>query len=276
MEPYATKTHCNPFGGRYFCYTTTKVLRRYLHQRDNPMQEQKVRRNFIAAEGDEDNAFLSSFHEDSPHTIHFSLNSQCTANDANFTITIQDAIYQAQRDAMATSNYATSSSYNTSSKEIKDLMHLSNSPDQLLGNYFDLSSPYCQRVGKDYPATYPPLYDYTPLELLSLGAVWYFPCGCDTIYNTASVKPIRLNRSDYGKVLQRGDCLRIHFNPRRFLTVHDYNFAVSAASTTSSETNEQGNKGVILHEDFQLGFTIINKPPYVPGMSFIAKNHSLY
>jgi hypothetical protein len=109
-----------------------------------------------------------------------------------------------------------------------------------------------------------------------LGAVWYFPCGCDTIYNTASVKPIRLNRSDYGKVLQRGDCLRIHFNPRRFLTVHDYSFAASAASTISSENIKHGKKGVILHEDFQLGFTIINKPPYVPGMSFIAKNHSLY
>jgi hypothetical protein len=267
MGSYATKKQYYPIGGSC-CGTNTVVLRQYLHQRDNQMlQEQKVQRNFIAAEDYGDNPFLSSSREESPHTIHFSLNSQYAANDANYTITIQDAIYQAQRDAITTSNYSTMSGrYNTTSKETKDTMHLSNSPDQVSSDYFDLSSPYCQRVEKDYPATYPPLCEYTPLELLSLGAVWYFPCGCDTIYNTASIKPIRLNRSDYGKILQRGDCLRIHFNPRRFLNVHDYNFATSAASTTSSDNMEHGNRGVVLHEDFQLGFTIINKPPNVPGM----------
>jgi hypothetical protein len=265
---YATKKQYYPLVGGSYCGTNTVVLRQYLHQSDNQMlQEQKVRRNFIAPEDYGDNSFLSSSREESPHTIHFSLNSQYATNDANVTITIQDAIHQAQRDAITTSNHSTASGrYNTASKETKDILHLSNSQTyQVSNNYFDLSSPYCQRVGKDYPATYPPLYQYTPLELLSLGAVWYFPCGCDTIYNTASIKPIRLNRLDYGKILQRGDCLRIHFNPRRFLNVHDYNFDMSATSTTSSDNMEHGSRGVVLHEDFQLGFTIINKPPNVPG-----------
>lgn len=244
---------------RLLLKTNKYTSRQYRHHHTNLQPAtRRVQRNFVVASAvDDNNSFLSS-HEESPHTIHYAMRSTTTA-DTCTTITIQDAIHQAQSYSPIRYNSAGAGGTTETTHPLT-----SKGEDVLLLFTHDPSSPYCQQVGKDYPVSYPLSY-YCPKQLLSLGAVWYLPCGCDTTsYNTASIKPVRLNRSDYGKLLQEGDCLRIHYNPRRFLTVHDYDFAAAVTDTTHKH-NIRSSTGVILHEDFEIGFTVINKPPNVPG-----------
>jgi len=227
-------------------------------RRNNFIKQHSKLRNFAAPNSDD--SFLSSISShDSPHTIHY------TMHDGIADITVQDAILQAnsqQKNNEENTNFSSIAmeimrNENGSTKEFLTGSHDSTSDVTLL-NYNNPSSPYCQQVGIDFPSTLKSFY--TPMQLLSLGSVWYLSAAVNNndTYNTASIKPVRLNRSDCGKLLQTGDCLRIHYIPRRFLTLHEYDFAATAAQSCNKKT------GVILHEDFEMGFTVINKPPNVP------------
>jgi len=61
-------------------------------------------------------------------------------------------------------------------------------------------------------------------------------------------------------VLQEGDYLRVHHTPRRFPGIHSYDWSKSVNALTSQ--NEL--PGVIVSEDIETGYIILNKPAGVP------------
>ena len=133
----------------------------------------------------------------------------------------------------------------------------------------------------------------TPNQLLKLGSVWYMSAKEVEHNNNSNIdekkkphslvyKPQRLSLANVTMVLQKGDYLRIHHTPRRFVNVYQHDWSVPGTicdgagvddannvgnQTTSSDINNNINnnhkkKSVIVHEGD--GFWIIDKPPLVP------------
>jgi RNA pseudouridylate synthase len=130
--------------------------------------------------------------------------------------------------------------------------------------------------------------DLSAIDLLQLGSVWYLCAAHVEKYGTfnpsSGIKPTRLlsHRLNDGSdmMLDSGDYLRIHHNPRRFRMVDDYDWSrnVDSEPHTSLESDEIGTvpsmisvseietpkPGVIVAADPIKGWIVINKPACIP------------
>lgn len=95
-------------------------------------------------------------------------------------------------------------------------------------------------------------------KLLELGAVWFLPSSAPKEPSLGS-KPVRLSGGDLEE-LQSGDYLRIHFNPRRFPVVHEFDWGQSKEDQVSGD----GKPGVIVSSNEEKGYMVIDKPNHVP------------
>lgn len=77
------------------------------------------------------------------------------------------------------------------------------------------------------------------------------------------IQPTRVEMIDLHKELVEGDYLRIHHAPRRFPIVNSYDWGKNIQSGTL-EGELPGIPGVIVKDDPEGGFMVINKPPGVP------------
>ena len=115
-------------------------------------------------------------------------------------------------------------------------------------------------------------------ELVQLGSVWYLPhalAPTSTSSNeeekeeqssstkrdpSVSDKPQRFSYEQATTItLQPGDYLRIHFKPRRFPAVHEYDW-----DTPNGEISATGLPGVVVEDNPEKGFLIVHKPRNVP------------
>lgn len=71
------------------------------------------------------------------------------------------------------------------------------------------------------------------------------------------MKPRRLTVGDWNTTVQKGDYLRVHFDPRRFCETNRWNWGCNA-------DNDEGKPGVIVARDDNAGYMIIDKPSNVP------------
>jgi hypothetical protein len=94
----------------------------------------------------------------------------------------------------------------------------------------------------------------TPMELLAMGSIWFLP---KTAPRDPSMgqRPVRLQVQDLHKILEKGDYLRIHHNPRRFPVVACYDWGKLFTR------NEDSLPGVIVARDDDKGYLIVHKPP---------------
>jgi 23S rRNA-/tRNA-specific pseudouridylate synthase len=74
------------------------------------------------------------------------------------------------------------------------------------------------------------------------------------------IKPIRLEVKNLTSTLQEGDYLRVHHMPRRFPEVHIFDWSKGVNEPTSSGELP----GVIVSENAEIGYIILNKPAGVP------------
>lgn len=105
-----------------------------------------------------------------------------------------------------------------------------------------------------------PTTDLSAAALIHLGSVWFLPASAprDPAFG---IKPVRLTAEDASKVLENGDYLRIHHDPRRFPAVHEYDWGCRRFSIG----NDGGeNRGVIVAEDADKGWLVVDKPAGVP------------
>lgn len=109
-------------------------------------------------------------------------------------------------------------------------------------------------------------------QLLHLGAVWFLPNGA----KTESTKPTRLNLSNATQLLNEGDYVRIHPNPRRFTDVYKYTWdafhptllATNGSSSTTTTTTTNDKPGVLI-DNKSPHFLLIDKPANVPVHSTV-------
>ena len=100
----------------------------------------------------------------------------------------------------------------------------------------------------------------SPAHLLQLGAVWYL--AKEEFEHNEQVneehsliyRPTRLGAQNSSLTLQEGDYLRIHFHPRRFPNVYDYEWSSDNSSQTTNSVIE------LVDDDY----VVISKPPLVP------------
>lgn len=88
------------------------------------------------------------------------------------------------------------------------------------------------------------------------------------------MQPMRVELRDLQKTLKRGDYLRIHHSPKRFPTLHYYDWGKKYQASTRSgvDNNESNNSGVIVKEDEETGYIIVNKPCGVPVHPTVGKH----
>lgn len=114
-----------------------------------------------------------------------------------------------------------------------------------------------QQQGEDYGDNL--VTELSAEELLQLGAVWFLPAGAPRD-PSRGVKPCRLSRGNAHDRLAKGDYLRVHHQPRRFRTVHDYDWT---AYTNDTKT-ESERPGVLVACNATKGWITIDKPANVP------------
>ena len=93
-------------------------------------------------------------------------------------------------------------------------------------------------------------------RLIALGSVWYLPSYVAA--QAATTKPTRLPRDDF--LLQRGDYLRVHHDPRRFPAAHAYDWGGRVGDGDSKNKKD----GVIVAADKAKGWLVLDKPANVP------------
>ncbi len=75
------------------------------------------------------------------------------------------------------------------------------------------------------------------------------------------IKPTRLGVSNLTNFMIEGDYLRIHHSPRRFPVVSDFDWGKDIAS---QETGRVDLPGLIVKENLEKGYIVLNKPAGVP------------
>jgi len=138
------------------------------------------------------------------------------------------------------------------------------------------------------PKQFPLDTQLCPAELIALGSIWFLsgsaPRG-DPAFG--GKKPVRLELKDLTRRLEVNDYLRIHHSPRRFPVINAYDWGKNCATTTSTTMEDElkGNRtsgdeddsvfkrqqqgyedlpGILIAEDREKGYLIVNKPPGVP------------
>ncbi|CAB9496187.1 Sex-regulated protein janus-B [Seminavis robusta] len=103
---------------------------------------------------------------------------------------------------------------------------------------------------------------YSAEDLIELGAAWYLPAqDMDNIYK----KPSRLSKEEADFLLQEGDYIRIHHNPRRFPAVTQYDWSLDSQSQPNS---------VVVDYNPSKGFLVLNKPPECIPVHATVDNHA--
>jgi len=109
----------------------------------------------------------------------------------------------------------------------------------------------------------------SPAELLALGSVWFLPW--DAVKDPSlGAKPTRISLSDLRKPLLQGDYIRVHHTPRRFPMTNSYDWGKyiqnqNLGDNINEYKSDDGHlPGVIIAEDRDQGFVVVNKPPNVP------------
>ncbi|KAL9183116.1 hypothetical protein ACHAXT_004903 [Thalassiosira profunda] len=102
-------------------------------------------------------------------------------------------------------------------------------------------------------------------ELIALGSVWRLPYSAtksnvDRFDPSNGIKPTRLNVGDFNKTVHPGDYFRVHFDPRRFVDANLFDWSTADGDVSRSS----GKPGVIVAQDDDAGYLIINKPPNIP------------
>ena len=98
----------------------------------------------------------------------------------------------------------------------------------------------------------------------AMGSIWFLPA--DAPRDPAlGLKPVRLEAKNITSIMTEGDYLRVHHMPRRFPEVHDFDWG----RELNEECDDNSSPGVIIHEDVEKGFIIINKPAGVPVHSTV-------
>jgi 23S rRNA-/tRNA-specific pseudouridylate synthase len=104
-----------------------------------------------------------------------------------------------------------------------------------------------------------PVTELTAEQLIGMGAVWFLPAGA-LLDPSRGEKPERLSTANATSLLlQEGDYLRIHHYPRRFSACADYDW-----SRYIDNANGSNLPGVIVAQDDEKGFIVVDKPAMVP------------
>lgn len=104
-----------------------------------------------------------------------------------------------------------------------------------------------------------PVTELTAEQLIDMGAVWFLPAGA-LLDPSRGEKPERLSAANTTSLLLlEGDYLRIHHYPRRFSACADYDW-----SRYVDNANGGDKPGVIVAQDDQKGWIVIDKPAMVP------------
>lgn len=134
-------------------------------------------------------------------------------------------------------------------------MLLKNEDDTLLAR----AHPSLRHSTLEFPSTGEPL---SAVELLAIGSTWYL--SKDSPRDPAlGGKPTRLTLADAGKILEEGDYLRVHNPPRRFPAVNLYDWG-RLLDEDGSKAQLDRLPGVVVAEDEEAGYIIIDKPAGLP------------
>lgn len=77
---------------------------------------------------------------------------------------------------------------------------------------------------------------------------------------------------DFHQILVKGDYLRVHHSPKRFPNVNQYDWGKSIRRNEGQKNDDEyGLPGVIVEEDPDVGYVVINKPPGVPVHPTVGK-----
>ena len=102
--------------------------------------------------------------------------------------------------------------------------------------------------------------ELTATELIGMGSVWFLPVSAPRDPSQGS-KPVRLGAANAtGLVLEEGDYLRVHHYPRRFRACAKYDWS----KLITDKTRDDLRPGVIVAENNETGWVVIDKPPMVP------------
>ena len=110
------------------------------------------------------------------------------------------------------------------------------------------------------PAQFPLHQQLSPADLIAIGAIWFLPAEAPRD-PALGLKPVRLEVKNLTSVMREGDYLRVHHKPRRFPEVHQFDWNRNVDDLLSDDEQLQG---VIVHEDAEKGYMILNKPAGVP------------
>ena len=134
-------------------------------------------------------------------------------------------------------------------------MLLKNEDDTLLAR----AHPSLRHSTLEFPSTGEPL---SAVELLAIGSTWYL--SKDSPRDPAlGGKPTRPTLADAGKILEEGDYLRVHNPPRRFPAVNLYDWG-RLLDEDGSKAQLDRLPGVVVAEDEEAGYIIIDKPAGLP------------
>jgi 23S rRNA-/tRNA-specific pseudouridylate synthase len=108
-----------------------------------------------------------------------------------------------------------------------------------------------------------PITELTSEELIGMGSVWFLPESAPRDPSRGE-KPERLSAANATSLLlQEGDYLRIHHYPRRFPACANYDWS-RYVDDKSSDTNGCNKAGVLVAQDDEKGWIVIDKPAFVP------------
>jgi len=102
-------------------------------------------------------------------------------------------------------------------------------------------------------------------------------CLYDFLSFSNQYQPVRLNISSANQTLDIGDYLRVHHSPRRFPELQNYDWRKKInllqdetfIESTGSTDKLKQFEGVIVAEDADMGYIVINKPAGVPVHSTV-------
>jgi 23S rRNA-/tRNA-specific pseudouridylate synthase len=104
-----------------------------------------------------------------------------------------------------------------------------------------------------------PITKMSSEQLIGMGSVWYLPASAPRNPSLGE-KPERLSAANATSLLlEAGDYLRVHHYPRRFLACANYDW-----SSYVDAINDSNKPGVIVAQDNEKGWIVVDKPAMVP------------
>ena len=113
------------------------------------------------------------------------------------------------------------------------------------------------------PSQFPLNQQLHPVDLIAMGSVWFLPSSAPRD-PALGLKPVRLEAKNLTSIMTEGDYLRVHHMPRRFPEVHAFDWGKQLNEETTNNNDDDQLPGVIIHEDVEKGYIVLNKPAGVP------------